>query len=912
MKNSVRVYFLTATVLLVLAVSTVNPLSALADNSTPVAPTSPATSSTSNTSGSTSAPATSAALTDTSVAPLDTSVPATPVASTSTTVSTGDTSAPATTAVSTDTSLAPTEPSASETPVASTDTTVAPTDTTAASTDTAVMPTGTSVVVLDATGTAVPLATQAAADIISSVDPIWCPTGETPGGVDCSPTGKTTVTQVISDLGSITPAAGTVYFTSSYSTNDATFDGSTPALSAWANYQLTLQGGWNGSTGGSYGLSGVTTFTVPVSVINWNNDVTINDITISGVTGDGLTVTEASGSTGNINLNNVKSNGNSGRGAKLDNKSGSGSITVSSTTHSGDPSPSSQFDDNGGNGLEAYSTNDITLNDVTASGSTGGAGVVMDNCIISSGSCTSGNNSSSISGAPGQVIVDPSSFNGNWFDGLDITSNGFINLIDVTADGNGQSGTSGSGAVLDNSASTNPYAVELDYSTGNEFNGNYNDGLDINSASNINISQVTADGNKHGDGAHLDNTYGNNALSVDVIGGGSSQFDGNSADGLLISSHSDVTLSDVEANGNGSSGAILHNEGTSGNGVTINGTNAFNGNSGSGLQVFSSGMDTLNNIIADGNTGSNGLYLDNTFFLTGSDVMLNGTNEFNGNQGTNLALWSSGDLTLNSLTANDSVAGDGAYLDTTNATSPTGSVTLTGTNVFDGNKQSGLFVYAEGAIDVSNVTAGASNLTGNGDYGAYLSNQSGTVTVDPGIFDYNHLDGLNISSNDDVLLMDVNANYNSGSGAIISNDGSTTIDPSTFDHNGENGMNVSSSGDVSLTSVDASNNGGDGADLSTTSGAVSVDPSQFNGNGSDGLTALAYGDITLLDVVASGNLVGNGAYLDNSGSGDVGSIQVTSSTLDGNVGNSVLNIGGRGLIAHSNSDITLADVNCQW
>ena len=77
-----------------------------------------------------------------------------------------DTSAPATTVASIDTTAAPVDTSVSATTVATTATTVPPTDTTASATATALaqVPTGTPVVVLDATGTAVPLATQAAAE----------------------------------------------------------------------------------------------------------------------------------------------------------------------------------------------------------------------------------------------------------------------------------------------------------------------------------------------------------------------------------------------------------------------------------------------------------------------------------------------------------------------------------------------------------------------------------------------------------------------------------------------------------------------------------------------------------------------------------------------------------------------------
>src|SRR5271157_5284332 len=828
MKKSLRFYFLTVVVLLVLVFSAADPLIARADDSTPVAPaaTQPADTSAPATqppaAASTSAPATSVAPAatqpaDTS-APVDTSAPSTSVAPASP-------SALATTAVATDTSVAPTDTTA-----APTNTTVAPTITTVApsATNTAAVlsqvPTGTPVVVLDATGTVVPLATQAAANIIKTGDPIWCPTGETPGGAGCSsPTGEATVAQVITDLGSKTAADGTVYFTSSYSTNDATFDGSTAALTAWANYALTLQGGWNGSTGGSYGLSGVTTFIHPVSVINWNNDVTINDITISGATGDGLTVTEAPGSTGNINLNNVKSNGNSGRGAKLDNSKGSGAITVTSTTYSGDPSPSSQFNNNGGDGLDASSTSDITLTDVTASGSTGGAGAVLDNCIISSGSCTSGNNSSSISGAPGQVIIDPSTFNNNWLDGLDVASNGFINLIDVTADNNGQSGISGSGAVLDNSASTNPYAVELDYSTGNEFNGNYNDGLNIKSASNINIDGVTADGNLTGDGAYLNNTYSttSSAMSVDFLTGASSYFgesgtgNGNGANGLEVYSNGDVYLVNVTADNNVLDGALLGSiaDPIGGNicvdfncstSTAISGSSSeFNGNTGGdGLHILTNGAVTLTEVDASGNTGV-GTFIKN----------LGSTNV---------------DFTLSDVTADGNTVGDGAYIWNT-----AGPVSVDH-SFFDGNQANGLFIFS-GDLSFLNVE-GSGNITGNG---AFIES-GGTVTIDPSTFDGNHQYGLNISSNGDATLSGVDANGNTGDGVSIGNSGNVTL------------TDVTSSGNAA---------GGVSIDNTTGSGYVSIDPSTFDGNtGGDGLHILTNGAVTLAEVDASGN-AGVGTFI---------------------------------------------------
>ena len=140
---------------------------------------------------------------------------------------------------------------------------------------------------------------------------MWCPAGAAPGGSGCT-SGYATLTDLFSHMPS-TPAAGTIYFTSAYNTNDATIDGSTTALSAWNTYALTLQGGWNSTTNA---VSGVSLFTVPLATTNWNGDVTLNDITISGATDVGLSVD----TTGKITVHDVQSNNNKhGNGAELNN-----------------------------------------------------------------------------------------------------------------------------------------------------------------------------------------------------------------------------------------------------------------------------------------------------------------------------------------------------------------------------------------------------------------------------------------------------------------------------------------------------------------------------------------------------------------------------------------------------------------
>ena len=86
---------------------------------------------------------------------------------------------------------------------------------------------------------------------------------------------------------------------------------------------LTIQGGWNGKVKG-YKVKGVSTFSVPLTVINWNGNVTINNVNISGTSGNGLNVLTK----GNIHVHDVQSNNNNVAGAYLDNTSGTGTTVI--------------------------------------------------------------------------------------------------------------------------------------------------------------------------------------------------------------------------------------------------------------------------------------------------------------------------------------------------------------------------------------------------------------------------------------------------------------------------------------------------------------------------------------------------------------------------------------------------------
>ena len=314
----------------------------------------------------------------------------------------------------------------------------------AAPSDLSALPADTSVVVLDSDGASLPLATNEAADIIASGDPIWCPTGYLPGAPECT-AAVATITDLILALGSES-GAGTIYFMPTYTAPDALLNHIDPSLVNLTD--LTLQGGWNGGLGAGFGLSGVTEFTVPVSILNWTGDITLNDLLISGTSTDGLYVT----TNGDIQLNRVESRSHGGRGAYLDNTSGGSGVEVRVDN--------SSFHDNEF-GLVIYSLGDVSLAFVDA------------NYNLDSGTYINSDE---------DVNVDDSNFRFNGLYGLGILAADDVSLAQVVARENDSDGTwviAGGRVTVDDSI----------------FRDNSDDGLDIFAEDNITLTSVTSFGN---------------------------------------------------------------------------------------------------------------------------------------------------------------------------------------------------------------------------------------------------------------------------------------------------------------------------------------------------------------------------------------------------------------------------------
>jgi hypothetical protein len=158
------------------------------------------------------------------------------------------------------------------------------------------VPENSTVVVLNEEGEAVPLASQEAAEIVQIADPIWCPESAVPpitAGTQGCTTAYTSINLLLENMNEDVDV-----WSADYAQNGVIYLDATPITSAvtitddaYANlfsnfsiYNLTLQGGWDTSTGT---LSGQTVFNGPNAFLQigtsdnpWSGSVTLNNITI--------------------------------------------------------------------------------------------------------------------------------------------------------------------------------------------------------------------------------------------------------------------------------------------------------------------------------------------------------------------------------------------------------------------------------------------------------------------------------------------------------------------------------------------------------------------------------------------------------------------------------------------------------
>jgi hypothetical protein len=721
----------------------------------------------------------------------------------------------------------------------------------------ATLPEGTDLVVVNADGEQVPLASDEATEIIAVGDPIWCPSGVAPKALTNGCSDSFGSILLLYNSGFIPTGSGTIWVQYGTALADVTIDGN----GAWAaakNFGLTILGGWNGTPGstGLYAADPTSTFATELYILNWVGNITLKNLIFNNVNNTYALRIETKG---NIAVDKVQVNNTTGSigGASLNNSLNSGIGTVSITN--------SSFKGNGGTGLYIFSNNTVTLKYVQAYGNSG-TGVSLSTAKSTS--------------------VSNSSFTGNTFvggDGLNVLANGTVTLTNISATLNANDG------VEVTNWYTGVYPV---YVNGvNDFSLNGQHGLNISSYGTIKVSNTTANNNGAW-GASLAN-YSSPASSSVTIAGFLTAID-NGGGGVGISTRGSVTAANLTANGNGAlsgaAGVYINNTYGSPKPVTISGYNVFNNNRFQGLQILSHGTVTLYNLTAinNGFTDYSGVEIDNTdvaHLSSQPSVSIYGNSFFWNNSLDGLKITSYGTVTLNNITAVNNgfgatnIVGNGVWIYNRGGTYPKG-VNITGVNVFTYNDDHGAFIRSDGAITVSKVTA---NYNRGG--GAFLGNSTSTVQSKVvisgyGIFEHNGTGGgeqwgLGVLSRGAITLANINANYNSGTGASLANYGITSPVPVTltgvnnflFNGNaaGESGLGIETDGKISLNKITASHNFDYGALLDNSSsttnfptytpgGVVITGFGNFIGNITwDGLNINSHGTVTLYRITSNVN-----------------------------------------------------------
>ena len=489
---------------------------------------------------------------------------------------------------------------------------------------------------------------------------------------------------------------------------------------------------------------------------------------------------------------------------------------------------------------------------------------------------------------------------------LQVTTTGRIVLTRVAVEAN-----AGGGAELSNTGGTADVVITLSRFNSNAGGG----GLSVSSRGQITLAGVLANGNS-GHGAYLDNTSAPAARNI-TLTTGTFEFNDNGSHGLLAYSRGAITLRDLTATGNGGSGASLDNTAGSGAGVSLAGVNVFAENSADGLQIYSSGPIAASNLVANAN-GALGARLNNSGAASAQNVTLTGASQFKYN-GSGLEVRSLGAITLANLTVSNSQAGPGAYL-RNDYPGASANVSLTGVNAFNDNRSSGLEIFSNGAISLSNVTASRNGGGGHG-YGAYLGNigapAARPVTLSGvNTFEHNRQTGLWLVSRGAVSLSNLTASFSVASGgAYVDNTYGDPASPQNvtlsgygrFVGNAQAGLTAYSYGAISISNLTANVNGhsgggGGGAYLGNGGGTsprpVTVSGTNETGdNNGDGLSVYSFGAITVNSLSAWYN-AGNGAYLNNAG----GAAPVTLN------GTSEFWLNGQsGLVVYSRGAITIKD-----
>jgi hypothetical protein len=506
---------------------------------------------------------------------------------------------------------------------------------------------------------------------------------------------------------------------------------------------------------------------------------------------DGLYIESA----GSVILTNISAATNTGRGIYIDNRYGTGNVSILRTALEN----RNYISFNQGVGLTIYTNKNVTLAKISASYNSD-IGAYINTCngspCVGTGTVTitgSNNAHSEFSyneglyglqvisaGAVKLAMVESSQ---NQFDGANVTTNstftmnGLINMFDF----NGQDGTSGgNGLTVIATGNISVWNTQAKYNDGiglvlsneltlgdviinattagweNWFSFNNGSGVDIKTAGNITVSKTSfiSNGLVSGNGAKLVNSYATAPKFVTVT---NSKFNNNNLagmnySGLYVDASGAITLNNVEASSNGLYGVELDNRvGTDlAKPVTIS-NSIFGGNIGDGVNILSDRAVTITSVRSTFSNTGVGIKIDNSTSTVASMVTFLGTNLFTYNSENGIEIKSAGNVSIaNTTTAYNSW--NGMQIDTT------GSVLLSNDRA-ERNGTDGVWIKAANSkIIINNLTSMLNGFLGDWN-GLQIDSTTAKVTISNSNFVGNSAWGIIadvVNPNSDVVLYNTN------------------------------------------------------------------------------------------------------------------------------------------------------------
>lgn len=715
-------------------------------------------------------------------------------------------------------------------------------------------------VLTDAQGETLDLASQATADILALPDPYFFIKGVRYP--------HATIMEAINDIVAIgiLPDGGMVYVEDGVFTELVTIDGVTHTILAGlkgmqsdhGSSATTITDGvtLRGLTGG-FTLMG---FTVqgPVSIVNNTGNIVLDDLDVSNASGPGIEI-GANGNPhqGNATLTNVKSNDNSTHGAVLFT---TGNIIITN----------SSFDGNGGNGLRVESSaGAITLKGVTSSHN-GARGIY------------------NINGFNKTFTLQHIQVNDNRLYGVD----------------------------AGHSAATGAFTADTLYAQRNNLtSGSAISGVKVTTNGAVTLKHVLIENTKAGDGLYL--IHWDSAAPIlleDVVSRD------NDLAGMRVYSKGNITLASVKSTDNSTIGALLYSNGPDGMGsITLSskasegaaGGNDFSDNGGLGLDIRCNKNVTLANLDASGN-GGKGLNVETPGNLTINKTLSNWMNGFNDNGESGIHLRVDGNVSLGYCMASDNTQ-SGVYFDTRAK-----NVTVTG-GFFDNNGYGGLSINASGNVVLADIGSASSNGQDSSHSGIQVFDAASVTLKNSSKTDMtsmngNSAEGLNIQSTGSVSVAGVAAWDNGSHGVYIDNrvwPGGKPVSLTRM-NSGSNagyGAQITTAGSVSLQDIWAVDNDTFGVGVHAcvedglggcynTANVTLKGSNGFSDNGQAGLVVQTKGAVNLAQLDAFGNTFGGVRILNAYNT-------PSPVTLGGNVLSTVGGNQGFGIWVESHGAITL-------